>query len=123
MICVLYFRVVTSKVAKLKRAGQVNRGQAARAKENARTKNKREENETVETALNTFKMKTAMGNYAKCVLCQCNKNITEVTEILEKDLQELGLEEEYYKPLRRATKYFKCNSCSLFGLLHIKMEC
>ena len=112
MICVFYFRVVTAKVAKLKRAGQVNRGRVARAQENARTKNKREENETVETALNTFKMKTAMGNYAKCVLCQCNKNITEVTEILEKDLQELGLEEEYYKPLRRATKYFKCNSCS-----------
>ena len=112
MICVFYFRVVTSKVAKLKRAGQVNRGQVARAQENVRTKNKREENETVETALNAFRMKTAMGNYAKCVLCQSNKNITEVTEFQEKDLQELGLEEEYYKPLRRATKYFKCNSCS-----------
>ena len=112
MICVFYFRVVTSKVAKLKRAGQVNRGQVARAQENVRTKNKREENETVETALNAFRMKTAMGNYAKCVLCLCNKNITEVTEFQEKDLQELGLEEEYYKPLRRATKYFKCNSCS-----------
>ena len=112
MLCVFYFRVVTSKVAKLKRAGQVNRGQVARAQENVRTKNKREENETVETALNAFRMKTAMGNYAKCVLCLCNKNITEVTEIQEKDLQELGLEEEYYKPLRRATKYFKCNSCS-----------
>ena len=112
MICAFYFRVVTSKVAKLKRAGQVNRGQVARAQENVRTKNKREENETVETALNAFRMKTAMGNYAKCVFCQSNKNITEVTEIQEKYLQELGLEEEYYKPLRRATKYFKCNSCS-----------
>ena len=55
MICVFYFRVVTSKVAKLKRAGQVNRGRVARAQENARTKNKREENETVETALNAFR--------------------------------------------------------------------
>ena len=104
--------MVTAKVAKLKRAGQVNRGTVARAQENARIKNKREENETVETALNAFRAKTSMGNYAKCVLCQCNKYITEVTEIQEKDLQELGLKEEYYKPLRRATKHFKCNSCS-----------
>ena len=36
MICVFYFRVVTAKVAKLKRAGQVNRGKVARAQENVR---------------------------------------------------------------------------------------
>ena len=109
----LFSRVVTAKVKAIKRSGQKSRGQGARAKENKTLRMTKKEMKNIENCLNEFKMKTALGNYAKCVLCKSNKLISEV-EVLEESVVSAMecLSDENYTILRRAEKYFKCSSCT-----------
>ena len=95
----------------LKRSAKKSRGSDARAEETLR-KSAKMEMKSVENVLNDFKMKTALGNYAKCVLCKSNKLISEVIEIEESAVASMEcLSDENCTSLRRAEKYFRCSSC------------
>ena len=102
---------MTAKVKTIKRSGIKSRGAEARTKETLK-KNAKMEMKSVENCLNEFKMKTALGNYAKCVCCKSNKLVSEVEVLEESVVASIEcLTDENYTILRRAEKYFKCSSC------------
>ena len=104
---------MTAKVRALKRPAIKSRGADARTEQYKTSRMAKQEMKSIENCLNEFKMKTALGNYAKCVLCKSNKLISEV-EVLEESVVSAMecLSDENYTILRRAEKYFKCSSCT-----------
>ena len=103
---------MTAKVRALKRPAIKSRGADARTEQYKTSRMAKQEMKSIENCLNEFKMKTALGNYAKCVLCKSNKLISEVEVLEESVVASMEcLADKNYTIMRRAEKYFKCSSC------------